>query len=122
VVAAREALAPAVEVIRPGLCAVATRGPSRYFGGDEALVVKVGEAMGAGSRVGVADGLFAAALAARRSLIVPPGAAAAFLAPYPVAALDRPELAGLLVRLGLRTLGAFAALPEADVLARFGPD
>ncbi|MEO6701238.1 MAG: DNA polymerase Y family protein, partial [Jatrophihabitantaceae bacterium] len=29
---------------------------------------------------------------------------------------------GLLVRLGLRTLGAFAALPAPDVLARFGPD
>jgi protein ImuB len=28
----------------------------------------------------------------------------------------------LLTRLGVRTLGAFAALPRADVLARFGPD
>ncbi|MFI5047173.1 MAG: DNA polymerase Y family protein, partial [Acidimicrobiia bacterium] len=31
-----------------------------------------------------------------------------------------PELADLLVRLGLRTLGAFAELPEPAVLARFG--
>ena len=38
------------------------------------------------------------------------------------AALDRPELTDLLRRLGLRTLGDFAALPAADVLARFGFD
>src|SRR5262249_54130211 len=48
-----------------------------------------------------------------------------FLAPWPVAVLDDPEhpddaLGDLLVRLGLRTLGAFAALPEGAVLGRFG--
>ena len=36
--------------------------------------------------------------------------------------LGRPELADLLVRLGIRTLGQFAELPERDVLARFGVD
>ena len=36
--------------------------------------------------------------------------------------LGRPELADVLVRLGLRTLGAFAALDAADVVARFGAD
>ena len=44
-------------------------------------------------------------------MIVPPGGTPAFLAPWPVATLDRPELADLLVRLGIRTLGGFAALP-----------
>ncbi|HEX2024114.1 MAG TPA: hypothetical protein VHF00_05375 [Acidimicrobiales bacterium] len=34
VVAAVESLAPRVEVTRSGTCALATRGPSRYFGGD----------------------------------------------------------------------------------------
>src|SRR4051794_41400170 len=34
VVAAVEAFAPGVEIIRPGMCALGTRGPSRYFGGD----------------------------------------------------------------------------------------
>ena len=43
-------------------------------------------------------------------------------APCPVAALDRPELADLLARLGLTTLGHLAALPAAIVLARFGTD
>ena len=37
VVAALEYLTPRVEVLAPGCCVVATRGPSRYYGGDEAL-------------------------------------------------------------------------------------
>ena len=125
---------PAVEVVRPGVCAVGTRGPSRYFGGDEALARLVAEAVGsvegitAGVRagVGVADGLFAAAVAARGSgteaAVVAPGGTPGFLAPWPVAVLDRPELEELLERLGIGTLGGFAALPAADVLARFGTD
>ena len=122
VVQAVEALSPRVEIVRPGVCATGVRGPSRYFGGDEALAARVTSAVGHGCRVGIADGLFAARLAARRSLVVAPGGSPAFLAPHPVSALDRPELAGLLVRLGIATLGHFAALPTADVLARFGPD
>lgn len=48
---------------------------------------------------------------------------AEFLAPLPITELDdRPELVDLLRRLGLRTLGAFAALPERDVVNRFGAD
>ena len=39
-----------------------------------------------------------------------------------VEALERPELADLLRRLGVRTLGDFAALPASDVLTRFGFD
>ena len=74
----------------------------------------------------MADGMFAAGLAARRPadepLIVEPGDSAAFLAPYSVAVLDQPELAGILDRLGVRTLGALAALPVGEVGARFGPD
>ncbi len=37
VAAALEDLTPRVEVLRAGCCAVATRGPSRYYGGDEVL-------------------------------------------------------------------------------------
>ena len=37
VVMALEDLTPRVEVLRAGCCAVATRGPSRYYGGDEVL-------------------------------------------------------------------------------------
>jgi protein ImuB len=156
VVAAVESFAPRVEVTRPGSCAVATRGPSRYFGGEQALVTRVAEAVeGAlgrprSCRVGIADGPFAAGLAARRELVVPPGASAAFLAPLPAATLgtvmeaapcpngvpapcpngvpapcpngEVVPLVDLWGRLGIRTLGELAALPAPSVLARFGPD
>ena len=139
VVAAIESFTPRVEIVRPGLCIFATRGPSRYFGGDEALATQVGVRVdevvaglfptAPGCQVGVADGRFAAERAARLPLpasvsdrIVPSGRSAAFLAPYPVATLeDSTELSELLVRLGIRTLGEFAALPAKAVLARFGP-
>jgi len=126
VVAAVEQLAPGVEVIRAGACAIAARGPSGYYGGEaeaaERLVEHAALACGVEIQAGVADGVFAALLAARAGRIVPPGGTPAFLADLDVATLDRPELADLLRRLGVRTLGDFAALPAGDVLARFGFD
>jgi protein ImuB len=138
-----EVLAPRLALERPGLLFVPTLGPSRYFGGDEAFatrllaeVVRVlgatgcageGEVVsGATARIGIADGVFAARLAARRAepggiFVVPAGESAAFLAPWPVRVLDDGDLASLLVRLGLPTLGSFAGLPPASVLGRFGP-
>ena len=126
VMVALDPLCPRIEVIRPGCCAFATRGPSRYFGGDEALAAMVVETVPFPCRVGVADGPFAALLAARASdqagvCIVAPGGSRAFVAPFPVGALDQPDLSDLLRRLGICSLGDFAALPPASVLARFGP-
>lgn len=129
VVATLDALTPRVEITRPGLVSFPTRGPSRFFGGDEALVAQaqaiVTAATSATAQVGIADGAFAATLAAeaaRLTLVVPPGETPAFLAPLPLATVDRPGLVDVLSRLGLRTLGALAALPAADVLARFGTE
>ena len=176
VVAALEDFTPRIEIIRPGLAGFATRGPSRYFGGDEELARRVlaavdavlgvaGPGTGAGAgdddgdgdgavtgwvgcRVGVADGRFAAGLAARiapRSLpgssrsrvcgsspasggsrwtVVAPGRSREHLAPLPVttlvtASVDR-DFTELLLRLGLATLGDLAALPASSVLGRFG--
>jgi protein ImuB len=126
------AFATRVDPVRPGVCAVPTRGPSRYFGGDLVLAHKADTAVtreitGVTVTVGVADGLFAAFLAAVAAapgepVVVAPGEAPSFLAPWSLSALARPELADLLVRLGIRTLGDFAALPTAEVLARFGAD
>ena len=68
VAAALDAFTPRIEIVRPGLCQFPTIGPSRYFGGDEALSAKILEAVratGAPVRLGIADGPFAAALAAR---------------------------------------------------------
>ena len=126
VLAAVEQLAPGVEVVRPGACALAARGPARYYGSEERaaelLVEQVALGAGVEAQVGVADGVFAAGLAARAGTIVPPGETTAFLAELDVSTLDRPALVDLLRRLGIRTLGDFAALPAGDVLARFGLD
>jgi protein ImuB len=131
VVAALDDITPRVEISRPGTIALAMRGPARYFGGDQAVAALVHDRMAealAGRtdvRVGIADGPFAAALAARAARptrIVAVGTSPDFLAPRPITVLDRPDLSDVLVRLGVTTLGAFAALPAADVLARFGDE
>jgi protein ImuB len=129
VVKAVIALAPFVEVFEPGTCMVPTLGPSRYYGGDEVLMRKMFEAvtdvthdLGAICQIGIADGPFAARLAARSSTIVPVGETPHFLEPHPLDVLDRPELQSLLNRLGIRTLGQFAAMKSTDISARFGPD
>jgi protein ImuB len=136
--------APRLEVVEPGWLCLAARGPSRYFGGDERLaeqlVTAVHHALVTKSvdpptnnvtkaHVGIADGRFtsavAARLAARHPVVVPPEGSADFLAPLPVAWLSEvdeidAELVGLFARLGLARLGELAALPAGDVLARFG--
>lgn len=126
VVAAVEEVVAAVAVLRPGTCAFTARGPARFFGGEDRAAEQVVEHIAQGcaveSQVGIADGSFAAALAARTGRIVPPGQTVDFLAGQPVEALGRPTLTSLLHRLGLRTLADFAALPAGDVLARFGFD
>ena len=132
VVAAVEELAPGVEVVRPGLVALPVQGPAGYFGGElaaaERLVDQVAARAGVECQAGVADGLFAAVLAARRGVAVEAGCTPAFLAPLGVEELDREpevdrsELVGLLRRLGLRSLGAFGALAPSDVASRFGAD
>jgi hypothetical protein len=131
VIAAVTGFCPRVEAVEPGVCAFGARGPARYFGGETVLARKIIAALadlGEQARIGAADGLFAALLAARgaeRILVIPPGETAEFLARRPVSVLagqvpDGQELAGLLSRLGLPTLGDLAALPAADVAGRFG--
>ena len=124
VVEAVEAYCPWVTTVRPGICSLPARGPARYFGGENMLVQLVVEATSAITpvEVGVADGLFAALLAASGGLVVPAGGTPDFLAPLPVSILGNPELAELLDRLGIRTLGDFAELPASHVLGRFGAD
>jgi len=89
-------------------------------------------------QVAIADGLFAAAVTARLAssghpVVVPTGQSPALLAPLPLQLLevaglpgtvgaDFSQLVDLLGRLGLKTLGDLAALPQASVLGRFGTD
>jgi protein ImuB len=134
VVGAVQQFCPRIEVLRPGLLAFAARGPARYFGGEAELgrnVVEAVTGLGYDCGVGIADGMFAALLASRDGLfaaaegtppvrIVPPGGTPVFLAPRAVTVLGEPDLTDLLVRLGIRTLGEFAAVPVAEAGNRFG--
>ena len=145
VVRAVEAFTPRIELTRPGACAFVTRGPARYFGGDHSLAAQLFDAVDAVlaavgwpgcAQIGVADGPFAATLAARRSdagiVVIPPGETPAFLAPLPVAVLASSphavtplvasDLVAVFFRLGLATLADLGALESADVVARFGRD
>ncbi len=145
VVTALEDLTPRVEVLGAGCCVVATRGPSRYYGGDEALAELVQQTVAgvlaeaqadaparAAVRVGIADGLFAAGLAARapqfadpstQVLVVPPGASAAFLSRLPQRTLAEAfsPLGDNLDAAGSRGVGApNTASDFTDVLGRLG--
>lgn len=128
ILAAIETIAPGVELDRPGLAAIGIRGPVKYFGSETAVLHALTRAIssvaddGGQVLIGLADGAFAAEQAARHGCIVEAGSSADFLDPLPIETLDQPELVDLLKRLGIRTLGAFAALPAADVQARFGPN
>ncbi|KAA1415988.1 DNA polymerase Y family protein [Nocardioides humilatus] len=135
VLATVEDLRPGVAPIRPGLLAVSA--PGRYFGGEpHAAALLSQHLVDAGvwdCRFGVADDLFTAEQAARQApvqdcVVVSPGASAAFIQALPVRVLadtvdggaEGRELADLLRRLGLPTLGDFARLSRAEVSNRFG--
>lgn len=129
VAAAIEAFTPRLELTQPGTCVFPTIGPSRYFGGDEVLAKQILTAVDevldgrTECHIGIADGVFAARLAARvrrgGPCIVPAGETPEFLAPLSITTLELPELTNVLWRLGLRTLGDFAALDPSDVIGRF---
>lgn len=125
------------EVVRSGLVVFPARGALRHWGGPEVLAeqltVSVARHTGWESSIGLGEGLLGAVSAARRSVLLAPGQTAEFLAPLPIselviagvapAAFAGPlsELVDLLQRLGIGTLGQFAALRDSDVNARFGP-
>lgn len=140
VISAIEHLMPGVQLLRPGTCAIRMRGPAAYYGGERpaalALIACLAELGIPGARVGIADGPFAAEQAARllprrssalqtatlreQVMVIAENSSPAFLAPLPLSILGEPALAVLLARLGIRTLGDFAALQAPDVRDRFG--
>ncbi|MFC4336214.1 DNA polymerase Y family protein [Salininema proteolyticum] len=118
--------APYIEVLHPGVLALSMdrRASERPYA--EALIDDVTAATGWDALLGIADGLYAALLAARFGMLVPPGGDAAFLARADVSALGLtglvdPGTCDVLRHLGVRTLGEFTALPADAVLERFGP-
>ncbi|WP_253904386.1 DNA polymerase Y family protein [Arthrobacter sp. Br18] len=140
VTTAVETIMPGVQVLRPGLCAIRIKGPSRYYGSEEnaaSVVLQTLAAIGLTDvRVGIADGPFAAEQAAKATeatealedpqaeplCIIPPGGSPWFLSTLPLDVFEQPRLAVLLKRLGIRSLGDFAALGAADVRNRFGAE
>lgn len=134
VLTAIEELMPGVQPLRPGVCAIRVRGPATYYGGEEEaalwLLDQLDELGVPGTRIGIADGVFTAEQAARQRLpqrirVVPAGTAAEYLAPLPVGVLDdssagEASIVTLLRRLGVYTLGDFAALDAGDVRDRLG--
>ena len=134
-------MSPRFDVIEAGWITLATRGPSKYFGGDVALAERlqtmmaerlqdmVGSGLDAG--VGLSDGRFVSGIAARLSvrrnepIVVDVGGSPEFCAGLPIGWLQTlgesdAELIDLFSRLGLRRLGDLAALSVSDVLGRFG--
>ena len=135
VTAAVEAIAPGIEVLRPGMVACAARGPVRYFGSEEAAaerIVDAVEALDVECTIGIADVLPVAVLAARESTYWSPAADRRRSVPtLPITELardpviappERADLVDLLIRLGHHHGGAFAALPAERVATRFGAD
>ena len=116
-------LCPFTEAVRPGLFVLPTRGPSRFFGGEDNVLSAVADivtdATGESPQLGVADGLFCAELAARAGVVVAPGGTDQFRARQPVEVLGSRDLAQTAHRLGLHTVGDFAALPPGRVAERF---
>ena len=137
VIAAVDDLVPRAEVLRPGLLVLPVRGAARYFGSEqqaaERLIdaVAVSSVAGAECQAGIADQLSTAVFAARAGRVVQAGSDAKFLSALSIRQLaaepslagpGRAELADLLWRMGIRTIGQFAALPRPDVASRFGAD
>ena len=134
VIAAVDDMAPRAEVLRPGLLVLPVRGAARFFGSERQAAERLTDAVaatGAECQVGIADQLSTAVFAARAGRVVEPGEDARFLSALSIRQLatepslsgaGRDDLADLLWRMGIRTIGQFAALPRTDVASRFGAD
>jgi hypothetical protein len=118
-----------------GTLEVQLDGLELLWGPEPVIVTKtraaLAERLPGAPRAGIAGTRFAAALAAATGpgpsvipcVCVPPGGDAAFLAPFPAAALSRdPDVRARLDRFGLATIGEVGALPRSALVARFGTD
>jgi nucleotidyltransferase/DNA polymerase involved in DNA repair len=135
VIGALERIGAAVESERPGEAYFEAGGLVRLHGGIEGVIAAARRAVAMPARIGAGPSRFCAFAAASRARpgrgarIVPAGAARAFLAPLPVSLLrsrlpsppvQSADVPAVLERLGIRTLGALAALDAADASDRFG--
>ena len=130
VAVAIENLVPSVEVVMPGLVFAPLDGALAYYGGEAPLIDRVEKeldaANGAGYRIGVGAGPFAARRAADLATAMEPVRRveddAAFLASLDIGVLGREEMAATFRWLGITTLGELSRLPRAAIVSRFGPE
>ncbi|MPZ52714.1 MAG: hypothetical protein GEU79_08265 [Acidimicrobiia bacterium] len=128
-----EEVVPRVEVVAPGTVLIDIGGALRYYGGVEKVVEELTEAVAALGdepwrycRVGVAQGPFAAGIAARTGpttphIVTDTNRYLAGLDLGVMADADRTELVVTFRWLGINTLGEVARLPRDVVVSRFGP-
>jgi len=125
-----------VEIVRPGLVVFPAAGALRHWGDPEELaeqlVTSVAQHTGWEAAVGLGEGILGAVSAARQGVLLDEGETRQFLAPLSITELitsgitsphDQHELhqfVDLLQRMGIATLGQFAALNHSDISARFG--
>ena len=137
-VAALGTVSPVIEPVELGRVFVGTDGLEGLYGGPEKIVEAIQLRIGntnvesaianpqSAIRVGWGIGKFVSWVAATRAkpgdaVIVPVGGEAKFLASQPLAVLPLdPDTQRRLLQLGVKTLGALAALPEEAVVSQFG--
>jgi nucleotidyltransferase/DNA polymerase involved in DNA repair len=123
-------VSPVVEAAELGLAYVGCDGLEGIYGGPQKIVEAIHQAVRPSGRpavrLGWGVGKFTAWVAASRAkpseaVVVPLGEERNFLAPQPIAVLPLDtDTHRRLRRLGIRTLGALATLPEAAITAQFG--
>jgi protein ImuB len=127
---AAERFSPRIEEAGEGVVFLDVDGLERHFSGENrerelahALIRSV-EAAGLPARVGIASSKLASRIAAelpKTPNIVPEGIERKFLEPLPLERLaPEIEMATMLQKLGISSIGELARLPEAEVASRFG--
>src|SRR5258705_3583897 len=123
-------VSPVVEPAELGLAYVGTDGLAGVYGSQHKIIEAIRQTVRPSDRptvrLGFGFGKFTAWVAASRAkpgeaVIVPVGGEKAFLASQPISVLPLDsDIHRRLRQLGIRSLGALAALPEAAITAQFG--
>src|SRR3982751_5705450 len=128
--AALSEVSPVVEQSELGLAYVGVDGLEGIFGSPQKIIAAIHQAVRPSDRqtvrLGWGVGKFTAWVAASRAkpseaIVVAAGTERTFLTSQPIAVLPLdPDTHRRLRQLGIRTLGALAALPQAAITAQFG--